>query len=93
MANALVVGERRGRCTHVESAAWIGFFSALPIQVDDETDARAWTDILVLARAQQIAAYDAAYLELAVRRGLPLSTIDEALKKKAVAMGIKLFRR
>jgi hypothetical protein len=51
----------------------------LPIATDTETTARAWREIRVLARAEGLTTYDATYLELAIRRGLPLQTKDEAL--------------
>ncbi len=51
----------------------------LPITTDTETTARAWRAILALARAEGLTTYDATYLELAIGRGLPLQTKDEAL--------------
>lgn len=49
VANTLLVGERRGRSTQADTAAWLGFLSALPIDVDDETNTRVFGDILGLA--------------------------------------------
>jgi len=57
----------------------LDLIAALPITTDSETTTRAWREILALARAQGLTTYDAAYLELAIRRGLPLQTKDEAL--------------
>src|SRR4051812_45748976 len=71
IANTLVVGERRKRSTQAQSAAFIARLELLPIVIDDETDARAWGETIRLARAHTLSAYDAAYLELAMRRGLP----------------------
>src|SRR4051794_20239233 len=67
------------------------FLSVLPIVVDGETTTRAWGDTLGLARAHNLSAYDAAYLELAMRRGLPLATLDDKLKSVALAVGVPLF--
>jgi predicted nucleic acid-binding protein len=53
---------------------------ALPIIVDDQTSGRAFSDIIHLARAYRLSIYDAAYLDTAIRRGLPLATLDDALK-------------
>jgi predicted nucleic acid-binding protein len=91
VANALVVGERRKRSTQTETVAWMGFLSALPITVDGETKTRAFADSTHLARAHHLSAYDAAYLELAIRRGLPLATLDDKLKTAAKAAGVTLF--
>jgi len=48
-------------------------------------------DTLGLARAHNLSAYDAAYLELAMRRGLPIATLDDKLKAAAAAVGVSLF--
>ena len=60
----------------------------LPIATDTETTGRAWREILALARAEGLTTYDAAYLELAIRRGLPLQTKDEALIAAADRSGV-----
>src|SRR5690242_261225 len=73
VANTLVMGERRKRSTEAQAATWLNYLRALPIVVDDETAGRAWGDTLSLARAQKLSAYDAAYLELALRLGLSLA--------------------
>lgn len=90
VANTLVVGERRKRSTPAQAAAWLGLLGALPIVVDDETSGRAWRETLDLARAHNLSAYDAAYLELAMRRGLPLATLDDKLRAAAAAVGVTL---
>lgn len=64
---------------------------SLPIAIDGETAARAWADTMHLARAHNLSAYDATYLELAIRRGLPLACLDGKLKAAAVAVGVPLF--
>jgi predicted nucleic acid-binding protein len=91
VANALIVGERRGRTTPADAAHFLAILGAFPITVDDETIARAWSDTMHLARAHQLSAYDAAYLELALRRGLPLATLDDRLKAAAAVVGVPLF--
>ncbi len=48
-------------------------------------------DLLALARERKLTVYDAAYLELAIREGLPLATLDRALEKAAIAEGVALF--
>jgi len=91
VANATIVGERRKRLDEARSQRFITLLESLPIIVDDETGHRAFGDIVHLARAHQLSAYDAAYLELAIRRGLPLATLDDKLKAAAKAVGVLLF--
>src|SRR4051812_24735741 len=91
IANALVVGERRKRSTQAQAAAFVARLELLPIVVDEETDARAWGETIRLARAHTLSAYDAAYLELAMRRGLPLASLDDQLKAAAAVVGVPLF--
>jgi predicted nucleic acid-binding protein len=92
VANALLMGERWSRSTQADTANWTSFLGTFPVTVDDETIARAWNDTLNLARAQNLSAYDAAYLELALRRGLPLATLDAKLKTAAGATGVPLYQ-
>lgn len=91
VANILLVGERRGRITQADSATFIGLLEGLPIRIDDETSEHAMKTSLTLARAQNLSVYDASYLELAMRRGLPLATLDTKLKAAASAVGITLY--
>jgi predicted nucleic acid-binding protein len=92
VANTLLVGERRKRSTHANTATWLGFLALLPIAVDDETKGHAFGNTPNLAREHNLSAYDAAYLELAMRRGLPLATLDDKLKTAAEAVGVALYR-
>ncbi len=91
VANTVVMGERRKRSTPAQAATWLGILGTFPIVVDGETTARAWGETLGLARAHNLSAYDAAYLELAMRRGLPLATLDGKLKAAAAAVGVAIF--
>lgn len=91
VANVLLVGERRKRTTPADAGRFLAILAAFPIAVDDETMTRAWADTMHLARAHNLSAYDAAYLELALRRGLPLATLDDKLKAAAQAVGVALF--
>jgi predicted nucleic acid-binding protein len=92
VANVLLVGERRGRCSQADTTSWLGFLSALPILVDGSTEARAWSDTINLARQQSLTEYDAAYLELALREGLPLATLDSKLEAAATAVGVPRYQ-
>lgn len=91
VANALLVGERRRRITSAETARFLAILGAFPITVDDQTVAHAWADTMHLARAHNLSSYDAAYLELAIRLGMPLAALDGKLKTAAGAMGVPLF--
>lgn len=91
VANTLLVGERRKRSTQANTATWMGFLSGLPITVDPDTKSHAFGDITNLGRSQNLSAYDAAYLELAIRRSLPLATLDDKLKAAALAVGVSLY--
>lgn len=91
VANALLMGERRKRTTEAKVTSFLGLLKLLPIAADDETAIQAWQESMHLARAQQLSVYDAAYLELALRQGLPLATLDEKLRRAADAIGILAF--
>lgn len=91
VANTLLVGERRKRSTQANTVTWIGFLMSLPISIDDETKVYAFNDTLSLAREHNLSVYDAAYLELSIRRGLPLATLDDKLKNAAQAIGVTLY--
>ena len=92
LANILVVGERRKRSTEAQATAFLSRLAGLPIVVDSQTVARAWSDIIALARSHGLSAYDAAYLELALRESLPLATLDHPLTSAARALGVPVFK-
>ncbi len=91
VANTLVVGERRKRTTEAKSHRFLTLLSLLPIQIDTATTASMWESTIQIARGHGLSAYDAAYLELAVRRGLPLATLDAKLKNAALSAGVEIF--
>jgi len=90
IANVLLVAERRNRMTTEQSSEAIALLQSLLIQVDTATDANALDGTLVLGRQEGLAAYDAAYLELALRLRLPLATIDTRLAQAATRCGVDL---
>jgi predicted nucleic acid-binding protein len=91
VANALLIGERRKRTTEAKVTRFLSILSSLPVSVDDETVIRAWPESLQLARTHALSVYDAVYLELALRRGLPVATLDAKLKTVAGVVGVPLY--
>jgi predicted nucleic acid-binding protein len=81
------MAERRRRVDARRRQRLGGFLRALPVILDTETAGQAWTATLRLAERHRLTMYDAAYLELAQRRKLPLATLDEDLVKAAKALG------
>lgn len=92
VANVLAMAERRRRITPAESAQFIAKLEGLAIIVDEETSPRAFTRILDLAREERLTAYDAAYLELAMRLGVPLASKDRDLCEAAERVGAGVIR-
>jgi predicted nucleic acid-binding protein len=89
--NGLFVAERRGRLNSVRRRRLQTFLEMLPISIDNETTAQVWTAIARLAEEWRLSAYDAAYLELADRRGLPLASLDRQLCHAANELGVPLM--
>jgi predicted nucleic acid-binding protein len=90
LANVLVGAQRRGRIDQAGIEAFLSHLTSYAISVDVETIARAWTKTLDLAVRHGLSAYDAAYLELALRRDLPLATKDRTLINAARRAGVRL---
>ena len=88
VSNTLLMAERRKRSTLAESSHFIAILDALPIETDQETVSRASTSGMELARAQGLTLYDSVYLELAMRRSLPLATLDKQLRAAAKKTGV-----
>lgn len=86
--NLVALNERRGRLSEADGAAFLGLLDRLALDVDTDPSS---AEVLSLARAHRLTAYDAAYLELARRRGLPLATLDNRLGHAATAAGVDLF--
>ena len=91
VANAAIVGERRKRLDEARTRRFFALLNALPILIDDETSTHAFSDTVSLARSHNLSAYDAAYLEVAIRRGLPIASLDAKLKTAATRVGVPLL--
>jgi len=86
--NALLMGERRGRIAAEQTATFLVDLEILPFEVDDQPNESA---VMALARQHTLTVYDAAYLELAQRRGASIATIDRALIRAAIATGVTIW--
>jgi len=91
VANVLEMRVRRGRNDSDFRAETLADLALLPIQLDLETHLRAWDATSKLASRHRLAIYDAAYLELALRRGLPLATLDQELRVAAKVEQVELL--
>lgn len=91
VANVLLQAEKRGRIAASDVALRLELLDALPIATDAETDARSWRETLSLARQYRLTSYDAAYLELAMRKGVALATRDRALIAAARSAGVAVI--
>ena len=91
VTNVLAMAERRGRITPAQSDAFIADLGKLAFERDDEAPGRAFTHLLPLCRTHRLTSYDAAYVDLAIRRRLPLATLDDDLRKTARKLGIGLL--
>jgi len=91
VANALEMGVRRGRVNAAFRDAVLADLTHFPIQVDPETDLRAWGTTLELAERHRLTLYDASYLELATRRKLAMATLDRELRRAAQGEQVRLI--
>ena len=89
--NALAMAERRSRIDAARRQRLGGFLRDLPVTIDVETASQAWAVTSQLATRFRITMYDAAYLELAQRLGLPLATLDQELRAAGGDLGVTLL--
>ena len=91
VANSLTMAVRKRRIDPDFRRAALADLAILDISTDPQTDSHAWTDTLNLADQLHLTVYDAAYLELAQRRILPLATLDGELRTAATAIGVTVL--
>ena len=91
VANVIARAEAKSLLAEAQSKAFLEMLSNAPIRTDGATCAQALGSTLDLARRYRLSAYDASYLELALRAGLPLATLDADLAKAARKAGVKRF--
>jgi predicted nucleic acid-binding protein len=86
--NILVVNERRGRLTEAATREFLRSLTSLPVLIDSDPDEDR---VLQLARVHRLSVYDAAYLELAQRKAVPLASLDKALVKAAKSEKVRVL--
>ena len=88
--NIFVSGNKRKRINAQQIAEYLDMLKALPIRVESQP---LWAnvDLETFARRWDVAAYDASYLALAMRKNIPLATTDELLKRRAMDAGVKIL--
>lgn len=89
VGNVVLRAESKGLVTEARAAEFLGTLQAMSIQTDGQTSAHALTSRPQLARRHGLSSYDAAYLELALRQGLALATLDADLQRAAVKSGVE----
>ena len=91
VANTLLVFERAKRLTEQASASYLSDLALMAITLDDLSPALQQSRVLDLGRMHKLTAYDATYLELAMRRVATLATFDRKLAHAARAAGVRVF--
>jgi len=91
IGNILISAERKKRISYAKVNEFLSLIGDLNIQVDQESNDRAFQKIISLAYSEKITTYDASYLELAMRLGVPLATKDRQLYEAALGLGVKVF--
>lgn len=91
IGNGLLTAQRRKALSAEETAAALRHLSRLTVRVDAGTASRAWRETLALAEQHRLTLYDATYLELSLRLGLPLASFDAALRKAARNANVPLL--
>ncbi|CAN5341652.1 type II toxin-antitoxin system VapC family toxin [soil metagenome] len=91
VGNILIVAERRKRISYARIAEFLAILAKINIQVDIETATRGFHETLALAHSEKLTTYDASYLELAMRLGLPLASKDRQLCDVAKQVGVQVL--
>jgi predicted nucleic acid-binding protein len=91
VVNMLLVAERNKRLREADSVRFMTLLSQLPIVVEYERKGSMMNDLLALARANGLSSYDASYLDLAMRRGIPIATVDNRLIEAAEKADVPIF--
>jgi predicted nucleic acid-binding protein len=92
IANVIARSEAKDLVTAAQSGSFIALLEGVSIDVDAETFMHVLSDTLQLARRYRLSSYDASYLELALRNGAPIATLDDDLRRAAAKAGVKMFK-
>ena len=92
VGNSLLVAERRARMTSEDLAQALGFLLRLPVECEHQDPGHCFSVVLPIAHEHGLSAYDASYLELAMREGLPLATMDTHLAHAARKCGVARYQ-
>ena len=88
VANVVELAVRKGRIPGEKALAFLESLADLPIEVENPSRTQVFVTVRTLAGQYQLTAYDAAYLELAIRHQLPIASLDRALSSAALAAGL-----
>lgn len=91
VGNILLAAARRKRITYADIAQFLEMLNSINIEIDIETIHKSFHETLSLAHSEGLTTYDAAYLELAMRTGLPLATKDKQLQDAGLRLGVQLL--
>ncbi len=91
VANAILRGERKGLVTPSQTAAFLAELDLADIETETDSPKLRQSVVLALARSHSLTAYDATYIELALRRGAPLATFDQRLADAMRKAGGRVF--
>ncbi len=91
ITNVLALAERKKRITPAQVAEFIVLIESFDLESDDQAPKRAFAHLLPLCRSHRLTSYDAAYLDLALRRRLPLASLDDDLRAAARTLGIRVL--
>lgn len=92
VSNGLLMGERRKRSTEADTVKWLQSLALLPIEVEARDAPATFASVVPLARSHGLTGYDASYLELALRRGVPIATMEPRLRTCAQELGVMLYQ-
>ena len=91
VVNVLLVAERQKRLSESDSIRFITLLSQLPIVVEYERPEKMMKELLALARAYNLSSYDASYIDLAMRKGFPIATLDNKLIEAARRIDVQIL--
>lgn len=89
-SNVAGLAVRKGRITEDKATAFLESLGDLPIEIENPGRTQMFLSVGLLMARYSLTAYDASYLELAIRHGLPIATFDKALPRAAAAAGAEL---